>query len=518
MALASASRARATPAEAALSDDRQVITWEALDHVLNRAANALLTLRTADNDRVAVFAENSIETAIAHLAGILVGVSTVPINFHLTAGEVAYILRDSHSAAVFAGPETAAIAQQAAAEAGVGMVVAWRTIDDHGTRWDDWLARGADSEPPAAMPPRPFLHYTSGTTGQPKAVETPPAMFAGGTTVREHFARIAPDPLAGRNRGPTLVVSPLYHTGPLSALRTMAAGISLVILGRFDAERTLWAIERYRISHTLMVPTHFQRLLALPDEVRRRYDVSSLRQVIHTGASCPVEVKRQMIDWFGPVLFEAYGATESGSTNAINSTEWLAHQGSVGRALAPFEIRILDDAGDALPPGKVGRIYFYDTTGRGIVYHGDPEKTAAAHVRPGLFTLGEIGYTDTDGYLYITDRASDMVVSGGVNLYPAEAEQVLAEHPLVADVAIIGVPDDEMGEALKALVVTRDAVRPSVDDLDRFCRARLAGFKCPRSYEFVTDVGRTAMGKLDKRALRAPYWPTERTIAGGGPR
>ena len=514
MALASAVRARATPDEPALRDDRQVVSWRALDEMLNRATNALLTLDLSPERRVAVFAENAVETVVAHLAAMLVGVSTVPVSFHLTAGEVADILLGSRSAAVFVGPETAERGRKAAAEAGVPMVVSWRGDAEDVVSWADWLDRGADREPPSDMPPRPFLHYTSGTSGRPKGAEAPPTMFAGGATVREHFEKIAPDPLANLHQGPALVVGPLYHTGPLSSVRAVAAGIPLVILGRFDAERTLWAIDTFEVSTTVMVPTHFQRLLALPDDVRRRYDVSSLQRVTHTGAACPVEVKRRMIEWFGPVLFEAYGATESGPTNAITSAEWLSHPGSVGRALPPFEVVIAGDDGTELGRGQVGQIYFRDATGRGIVYHDDPERTAAAHLRPGVFTLGEIGYCDDDGYLYITDRASDMVVSGGVNIYPAEAEQALVQHPAVADVAAVGVPSEAMGEELLALVVLAAGPVPTADELDRFCRDRLAGYKCPRSYEVVRDLGRNAMGKLDKRALRAPYWPTDRTIGG----
>jgi acyl-CoA synthetase (AMP-forming)/AMP-acid ligase II len=414
------------------------------------------------------------------------------------------------------GPETAERGRDAAAATvGRPLVVGWRSEAAEGVlSWTDWLARGEDAEPAADMPPRPFLHYTSGTTGHPKAVETPPTMFAGGATVREHFDKVAPDPLANRDRGPTLVVGPLYHTGPLTSVRALAAGIPLVVLGRFDAERTLWAIERFRVASAVMVPTHFQRLLALPDDTRQRYDVSSVQQLTHTGAACPLDVKRRMIEWFGPVLFEAYGATESGTTNAISSADWLEHPGSVGRALPPFEIVVVDEAGQPLGPGQVGRIYFRDGTGRGIVYHDDAAKTAAAHLRPGVFTLGEIGYCDEDGFLYITDRASDLVVSGGVNIYPAEAERVLLEHPAVADVAVIGVPDASMGEQLRALVVLAPGPEPDPDELDGFCRARLAGYKCPRGYEFVPDLGRSTMGKLDKRALRAPYWPTDRTIGG----
>ena len=311
-----------------------------------------------------------------------------------------------------------------------------------------------------------------------------------------------------------LAVGPLYHTGPLSAVRQLAAGASVVVVSRFDPEAVLRAIETHRIKSTVMVPTHFQRLLSLPDEVRRRYDVSSLVAVSHTGAACPREVKLKMIEWFGPVLIEAYGATESGTTNSITSAEWLERPGSVGKTLAPFELLVIGEDGEARGPGEIGQLYFRDTNGRGIVYHNDAEKTRAAHLRPGVFTLGEIGYADAEGYVFITDRVSDMIVSGGVNIYPAEVEAVLLDHPSVADVAVIGAPNTEMGEEVKALIVLKPAAIANAGELEAFCRQRLAGYKCPRSFEFVADIGRNAMGKINKRQLRRPYWPSERTIGG----
>jgi acyl-CoA synthetase (AMP-forming)/AMP-acid ligase II len=222
-----------------------------------------------------------------------------------------------------------------------------------------------------------------------------------------------------------------------------------------------------------------------------------------------------MIDWFGPVLDEAYGATETSSTNRISSAEWLRKPGSVGRTLPPFELVVVSEEGQRLGPHQVGKLYFRDATGRGIVYHNDPEKTRAAHIEPGVFTLGEVGYFDDDGYVFITDRVSDMIVSGGVNIYPAESEQVLIQHPAVKDVAVIAAPNVEMGEEVKALIVLEDSRNPpSREALDRFCRSHLAVFKCPKSYEFVDDVGRNAMGKINKRELRRPFWPTGRTIGG----
>ena len=354
--------------------------------------------------------------------------------------------------------------------------------------------------------------YTSGTTGVPKGVDLAPSMFAGGTTITEHVAVLQRNGFA--QFGAHLVVGPMYHTGPLSGMRILAAGVPVVVLGRFDPEAVLRAIETHHVETTVMVPTHFKRLLELDRAVRAKYDISSMKLIAHTGSACPIDVKHQMISWFGPVFMDAYGATEVGTICSIGSAEWMEHPGSVGRVIPPFTRAIVvDDAGDELPPGAEGRLYFEDGTGRGIVYPNDPAKTAQSHLRPGVFTIGEIGYVDLDGFVYITDRFSDMIVGGGVNIYPAEAETVLAMHPKVADVAVIGVPDDDLGEAVKALVVPLDpSDPPDVTELISLCRSKLAGYKCPRTIEIVSTVGRNAMGKVNKRALRAPFWEGKRTI------
>lgn len=501
------------PDAVALADDRTSRTWAELDERLDRVAGGVAALDLGPERRVAVFAENSVETVEAHLGGVLAGASTVPVSFHLTVPEVAYILEDSGARVLFVGPETAGVGLAAAQRAGVPHVIGWRCEPGAGlARWEDFLklADPAGASPDVA--PLPHLHYTSGTTGRPKGTETPPAMFAGGATMTGHVEAVRANPLYSLG-GTALVVGPLYHTGPLSTVRGLFAGVGLVVLGRFEPEATLRAIERHRVTSTVMVPTHFQRLLGLRPEVRARYDTSSLVFVFHTGSACPVDVKRAMIEWWGPVLFEAYGATEAGTVAAISSAEWLEHPGSVGRAIAPFEALVVGDDDSVLGPGEVGQLYFRDGSGRGIVYRNDSAKTASVHREPGVFTLGEIGYLDAEGYIFITDRSSDMVVSGGVNIYPAEAEQVLLEHPDVRDVACIGVPDPVMGEQLKALVVaTESAGRPGEDELIAFCRDRLAHFKAPRSVDFVDDLGRNTMGKLNKRQLRAPYWPSDRTI------
>jgi long-chain acyl-CoA synthetase len=498
------------PEQIAIRDEQKSLLWSEVDEVLNRIVNGLRDLDLGPEMRVAVFAENSVETALANLGGLIAGASVVPVNFHLTTDEVAYILQDSGARVLFVSPETAGRGVEAAAHSNLHSVIGW--CEQEGTlEWSQWLAGNSADQPDHSVPPRPNLLYTSGTTGRPKGTELPPTMFAGGATIAEHLALFRERTLAripaGSELGAQLVVGPMYHTGPLSATRQLIAGVPSVILSRFDAEKTLAAIEQFKIESTLMVPTHFVRLLALPEDVRGKYDISSMKSVSHTGSKCPVDVKRAMIEWFGPVFLDAYGASEVGTTCMITSDEWLAHPGSVGKAVPPFTAMILDDDNNELPPNAEGRLFFKDATGRGVIYHNDPEKSAEAHVAPGVFTLGEIAYVDEEGYVYITDRFSDMVVSGGVNIYPAEAEQVLIEHPAVLDVACIGAPNADMGEELKALVIPNPAQDlPSTDVMIAWCRERLSHYKCPRTLEYVDDLGRNTMGKINKRKLRAPYW------------
>lgn len=499
----------------ALADERVSYTWAELDQALNRVTNAILSLDLGEQRRAAVFASNCAEAVLVYVGCLLAGVSSVPINFHLTQEELLYILRDSGARALFVGAKTADVGLAAAREAGISTVIGWRCDGQEGlASWESWIGGANAAEPPTALAPRPHLHYTSGTTGRPKATETPPTYFPPAADIVQ-FVELMRARVALLPKGPGLAVGPLYHTGPLTMVRALLGGAPLVTMRSFEPEAVLKAIEHYRIEASVMVPTHFQRLLALPEETRKRYDVSSMKRLAHTGAACPRDVKKRMIEWFGPVLFEAYGGTEAGTTAAITSDEWLKKPGSVGKAIAPFEALILDEHGQALGPNEVGVLYFKDTTGRGIIYHNDPEKTAAAHAAPGVFTLGEMAYVDDEGYIFITDRVSDMVVSGGVNLYPAEVEQVLLLHPAVEDVAVIGAPNVDLGEELKALIVpTSMASPPDAAELNAFCRERLAGFKCPRSYEFMADIGRNAMGKVNKRELRRRYWPSDRTIGG----
>ena len=496
----------------ALTDPRTSYSWREVGAIIDRATHGILD-HSAPGQRVGVFARNSAEGALAYTAALAAGRASVPINSQLSASELLYILDDAQVDLLFVGPECQAAAAQAIARRGHGTLVAWRCEPSPGTvPWEEWLAGQRGGQPPVDMPPAPHLHYTSGTTGQPKAVETPPTMFPTCATVRELFEALGEQVRTGV-RGACLAVAPLYHTSPLRLVRAFAGGCKLVTLDGFDPEQVLTAIEEHRIERSVMVPTHFRRLLSLSKQTRAGYDVSSLKFISHTGAACPADVKRDMIEWIGPVLTEFYGGTETGPACLINSHEALEHPGSVGRAAPPFEALVIGENGEELPCNTEGKLYFRDTTGRGIIYANDPEKTRQSHIAPAVFTLGEIGYIDEQGYVFITDRSSDMIVSGGVNIYPAEIEQQLIKHEAIEDAAVIGVPNNDMGEEVKALVILKPgAARPAFEDLDRFCREELAGYKCPRSFDFVASIGRNAMGKISKRALRSPFWPTARTI------
>jgi long-chain acyl-CoA synthetase len=482
------------------SDGHGGVTWSEFADATLRLAAALRAFDLCDARRLLVIARNRPATLLVHAAATLGEACSVPVNFHLTPGEITYIAGESGARLAFVDSTT----REATVAAVAGTDVTVVTLPDDGIAGAEFHEFVGDRPPISLRPEQrvlPNLLFTSGTTGRPKAVQLPPKTIGNSPDLAGFVDHITGHRLA--KLGPHLVVGPLYHNGPLTAVRLLLAGVPVVVHERFDAEATLAAIGANAIESSIMVPTHFVRCLALPAEVRRRYDVSSLRQVAHTGGKCAIDVKRAMIEWWGPVLTESYGGTESGTVCSINSTDWLAHPGSVGRAVPPFEALIVDADGNELPPDTEGRLYFRDTTGRGIVYEGDPVKTADAHIAPGVFTLGEIGYIDGEGFVFITDRFSDMVVSGGVNIYPAEVEQVLERHAGVADVACVGLPDDEMGERLVALVQLAPGAADDPQSLLAWCRELLAGYKCPKEFRFVDEIPRNPMGKIDKRALRS---------------
>ncbi|MBC7631336.1 MAG: AMP-binding protein [Flavobacterium sp.] len=504
-------RAQQDPDGSALVDDGTALTWAEVARQVDAIAGAMLDVAPGADDRIAVIGENLAPTLLAHAAGILAGVGTVAVSRQLTAREMADQLVDAAVVAVVTGPAALAVVTEAALSVGIDTIVVHGVDEPPASAigWGVW-SRGKHVIPgDLDREARPLLVYTSGTTGRARGTQVrwAPSTIS---TAREYA-----EFLAGRSGfppGPHLVVGPLQHNGPLTSVRHLLSGQPVVVLGKFDPERVLTLIQQHRVTSSVMVPTHFSRLLSLPSGVRAGHDVSSLVNVVHTGSACPADVKRAMIQWFGPVLIESYGGSEIGTVCRITSQEWLEHPGSVGRVVPPFEAVVLDDDGHGLPPGEVGVLGFRTPPGREVKYHGDEEKTRQAYIAPGVATLGDVGLVTPDGFVYITDRISDMVLSGGVNLYPAESEQVLTQHPDVAEVAVIGVPDRDLGESLRALVVPAREV--DIDELAEFCRDRLARYKCPKTYELVATLPRNAMGKLDKRALRRPYWESDRTIAG----
>jgi len=349
--------------------------------------------------------------------------------------------------------------------------------------------------------------YSSGTTGQPKGVRKPLPLTPPGDPS-------AMPVLLGMNwaarglhpGGVYLSPAPLYHAAPLvSSMSVQRAGATVVVMERFDPEQCLALIERYRVTHAQFVPTMFVRMLKLPEDVRRRYDLSSLVYAVHAAAPCPVPAKRQMLEWWGPIIHEYYSGTEDIGSTWITPEEWIAHPGSVGRPVE--ECHIVGDDGEELPPGGAGTIYF--AGGRPFEYHNDPGKTSSVTNDRGWRTLGDVGYLDADGYLFLTDRQAHMIISGGVNIYPQEAENVLSAHPAVTDVAVIGVPDADMGEQVKAVVQLAPGfvAGPALEaELLAFCRGELATYKCPRTVDFVEELPRDPNGKLYKRVLKERYW------------
>ncbi len=505
------------PAGIALVDELSTRTWADTSAELHKVAAAMLVGAPDPSERWGILGDNVSPTLIAHAAGLMAGVGTVAVSRQLTLAELSDQIEDSHMVGLIAGPGGMAAAV-AALEAGlVDSVVLHsgaNSASEHQglINWEDWLAGAPEFVEFDDRPASPTMVYTSGTTGRARGTQTrwvlPPVQSH--TQYLEKLRERAQFP-----DGAHIVVGPLQHNGPLTAVRHLLLGRPIVIVGKFDPEKVLGLIDTYRVTSSVMVPTHFQRLLAVDPAVRALADVSHLQLIAHTGSACPSDVKRKMIDWFGPILLESYGGSETGTLCRINSSEWLEHPGSVGRAVEPFRVIVVDESGSELGVGETGILAFESPDGFGPQYHQDPEKTAKAYVRPGAFTLGDMGHIDENGFIFITDRLSDMVVSGGVNLYPSESENVLREHPAVVDVAVIGIPSEDLGEQLLALIVPADpAAPPESDQLERFCRERLAAYKIPRRYEYLAELPRNEMQKVDKKLLRRPYWDGDRTIGG----
>jgi long-chain acyl-CoA synthetase len=453
-----------------------------------RAAAGFERLGVREGDVVALMFRNEPAFLEAMLACRLLGAYHCPINWHFKAQEAGHILRDSGARALVIDPELRA---QIAADIPEGLPV----VQD----WSAWRDRHSPWAGPARNP-RGLMPYTSGTTGRAKGVRREPATEAQRAIALEGFRTVF-----GVGPGMRAFISaPLYHSAPNSyAVQALLYGELLVLEARFDAEATLALIERHRVTSAYLVPTMYVRLLKLAPETRKRYDLSSLRLVASTGSPCAPELKRGMIEWLGPIVTETYASSEAGYVTFIDSHEWLQRPGSVGRPLGSGVVRILDDAGRELPPGEIGLIYCRQPIYPDFTYVNNPEARRAAE-RDGLICVGDMGYLDAEGYLYVADRKSDMVISGGVNIYPAEIEAVLITMPGVADCAVFGIPDAEFGEGLAAAV--QASSRMEAAQVQAFLRARIAGYKVPKVVTFHEQLPREESGKIFKRLLREPYW------------
>lgn len=478
-----------------------------------RVATGLDAFGVKAGDRVAIYLHNDIVFVEASIGVGILGAVPVPVNWHWKGAELAYLLDDSDSAVVFAHTDLIATAEAVTGERPLIEVVPGGTdgatpTGRHPT-YEDWLAGHEPWAEPPTQTPQSMI-YTSGTTGRPKGIirarTTPEQSQASAAVVMRAFG-LTPDMR-------TLVPAPIYHTAPnVHCLISAAAGIDLTIMPWFDPEELLRLIQANRINHFQAVPTMFGRLLQLPAEVRNRYDLSSLQAIVHAAAPCPPEIKRRIIDWLGPIVREYYGGSETGACVVCDSAQWLAHPGTVGAPLGDASIRIYSPDGDVLPPGESGQVYMRPPSGwPDFTYHRDDAKRQAIE-RDGHLDIGDVGYLDHDGFLYLNDRSTDMIISGGVNIYPAEIEACLLELPGVTDVAVFGIPDDDFGEAVAAHVEATSATSATSaagvteDDVREHVRTHLAGYKVPKLVVFDDDLPREDTGKLFKRRIRARYWP-----------
>jgi len=472
-----------------------------------RATGGLHALGVSAGDRVALLLRNSLEFLEASIATVPLGASAVPINWHWRAEEIAHVLRDSGAKVLIAHADLWPAIAAAVPESIVLVLVPGEEGEPRSEVaagahwWPQWLAASAPWQQPPETAPVSII-YTSGTTGRPKGVVRSPATDEQRGATQALLGELFG--LAPQER--TVIPAPMYHAAPnVYALAAAIHGMDMTIMPRFDAEEFLRIVAEQRVTVVQMVPTMFVRLLGLPEPVRSRYDVSSLRWVVHAAAPCPPHVKQAMIDWLGPIVAEYYGGTETGPVVFCTSEEWLTHPGTVGRPLGDARVRVLDEHGNELPRGESGEVYVWLDVWPDFTYHGDEAKRREVE-RDGLISVGDVGYIDEDGYLYLNDRRTDMVISGGVNIYPAEIEACLIAMDGVCDCAVFGIPDEEFGEVLAAHVelepgssVTPDAVREHV-------RERLAGYKAPRVVEFSSSLPREDSGKIFKRRLREPYW------------
>jgi fatty-acyl-CoA synthase len=502
--------AQSTPDKPALilHPSGEVVTFGEMESRANQLAHAFRAAGLREGDVVALLMENNVHFHTVMWGARRAGLYYVPINTHLTAAEAAYIIDNSAAKSIIGSATLLPICRLLSEHLPNGLPELLMIADGDLEGWQNY------PECVAAQPTTPIadeiegdlLQYSSGTTGRPKGIKRQLSHLAPSKAPGLMTALVS---FWGNPDGVYLSPAPLYHTAPnVWSMTFQAAGIPVVMMERFDAEGALDAIQRHQVTHGQFVPVMFTRMLKLPESVRNSYDLTSLQRVMHAAAPCPVEIKKQMIDWWGPIVDEYYASSEAHGSTLITAEEWLAHPGSVGRAMGGA-LHILDEEGNELPPGEAGEIYF--DTASSFEYLNDPAKTAATTSRQGWRTVGDIGYLDDDGYLYLTDRRHHMIISGGVNIYPQEAENMLVTHPRVMDAAVFGIPDDEMEQSVKGVVQLVDHSEAS-DELGEeilsWLRERLAHYKCPRSISFEAQLPRTDTGKLYKQSLIERYSAT----------
>ena len=490
----------------------QIVTWTELEQRSRRCAALLLERGLRPGDGIAVYLDNHLRYFEILWAAHRIGLYYTTVSRHLKAAEVLYIVNDCGAKALFT---SASVLASAGGDLAAGTEHLNRfSLDGAVPGFEDYESALQAMPREVTLPETPEgtdFSYSSGTTGLPKGIKRPLA------NANNHFVAQPSERTVWKNFDRDTVylsTAPFYHTAPVRwNMNVMRQGGSCVLMEKFDAASALAAIEKYRVTHSQWVPTMFIRLLRLPEQERLAHDLSSLRFVVHAAAPCPAWVKQAMIDWLGPILYEFYSGTELAGRTSLNSFEWMEHKGSVGRPEFGA-VHILGEDGQTLPAGEPGVIWF--SGGPPFEYHGDPQKTRQARNTEGWATYGDIGYLDDSGYLYLTDRLANMIISGGVNIYPQEAENVLTQHAAVHDVAVVGVPNQEFGEEVKAVVELSQGFEGTdalAQELIGYCRDHLSSLKCPRSVDFVSALPRTETGKLLKREVKRSYWPQANSIS-----
>lgn len=514
MAILLDAHAEAKPDRFALIDEYGTTTWAQLRARVIQLSNAFANHGVGSGDTVALMMGNRRELFEVMLASAHTGFTVVPVNWHWVADELAYVIEDSGAKGLVVGERFVEVAKTALADPRCS-TIEFKVLASSGAgndgefeSYEDFLVSGGVKPLGEQLLGGPMF-YTSGTTGRPKGVR---GMLSGGKGIPSEFFKMVCSGMVQYVpvEGTTLLAGPAYHSAQWAfSFMPLVNGSSVVMRHKFDAAEMLRLIDEYGVTNVHLVPTQFKRLLDLPEQERGNYDGTSMVALWHGAAPCPPPWKRSMIEWMGPVINEYYGSTEGAFISVIDSSEWLERGGSVGKPLEVMQVFVVDDEGTHLGVGDTGNLYFKSAMGSDFEYHNDPEKTAAAHLEPGVFTTGDVGHIDDDGYLWLSDRKIDMIISGGVNIYPAEIEAVLAENVAVGDVAVIGVPNEEFGEEVKAVVQLGEGtfdLETLKEELMDSCRTRLAGYKRPKSIDFVSELPRTGTGKILKRELRAPYW------------